>query len=259
MDLGLKGRHALVCAASQGLGRAAALGLAREGVDLTIVARRRDLLEQAADEIRAETGVVVIAVAGDVTTEEGRAAALAARPEIDILVTNAGGPPPGDFRTLKRADWDSALNAQMLAPIDLIAATIDGMADRRFGRIVNVTSAAMRIPSRILPLTNGARGGLTAFVSGIVADFAKSNVTINNLLPGPFDTDRIRVTTRAAAEANGRTFEEEMERRTSQSPAGRLGRPEEFGAACAFLCSSLAGYMTGQNIALDGGAFVTTF
>ncbi|AWU95104.1 SDR family oxidoreductase [Azospirillum ramasamyi] len=258
MDLGIAGRRAIVCAASKGLGRACAFALAREGVHVTLTARSADALEATAEEIRKATGVTVTTAAGDITTEEGRAAALAACPEPDILVNNAGGPPPGDFHDWDRDDWIRALDANMLAPIFLIKATVDGMIDRRFGRIVNITSAAVRAPIPILGLSNGARSGLTGFVAGLSRQTVKHNVTINNLLPGPFETDRLRKTMEGGAKAAGRSIDEEMELRRKGNPAGRFGDPEEFGAACAFLCAASSGFMTGQNILLDGGAYPGT-
>ena len=255
MDMGLKGRRALVCAASKGLGRACALALAGEGVSLVITARNADALERTADEIRAQTGVEVVAVAGDIATGAGRAAALAACPTPDILVTNAGGPPPGDFRQFERDDWIRALDANMLAPIALIQAVVDGMAERRFGRIVNITSAAVKSPIAALPLSNGARAGLTGFVGGLARQVARHNVTINNLLPGPFLTDRIRGNAAASAERSGRSADEEMAEWARQNPTGRMGDPAEFGAACAFLCAASSGYIVGQNLLIDGGAF----
>ena len=258
MDLGIAGRRAIVCAASKGLGRACAFALAREGVHVTLTARSADALEATAEEVRKATGVTVTTAAGDITTEEGRAAALAACPEPDILVNNAGGPPPGDFHDWDRDDWIRALDANMLAPIFLIKATVDGMIDRRFGRIVNITSAAVRAPIPILGLSNGARSGLTGFVAGLSRQTVKHNVTINNLLPGPFETDRLRKTMEGGAKAAGRSIDEEMELRRKGNPAGRFGDPEEFGAACAFLCAASSGFMTGQNILLDGGAYPGT-
>lgn len=258
MDLGIAGRRAIVCAASKGLGKACALALAREGVAVTITARGRDLLEAAAEEIRKETGATVTTAVGDIATEEGRAAALAACPEPDILVNNAGGPPPGDFRDWERDDWVRAVEANMLAPIFLIKATVDGMIDRRFGRIVNVTSAAVKAPIPILGLSNGARAGLTGFVAGLSRQTVRHNVTINNLLPGPFETDRLRATMEGGAKANNRSLDEEMDLRRAGNPSGRFGDPAEFGAACAFLCSAHAGFMTGQNVLLDGGAYAGT-
>ncbi len=258
MDLGIAGRRAIVCAASKGLGRACAFALAREGVHVTLTARNADTLEATAEEIRKATGATVTTASGDITTEEGRAAALAACPEPDILVNNAGGPPPGDFHDWDREDWIRALDANMLAPIFLIKATVDGMIARRFGRIVNITSAAVRAPIPILGLSNGARSGLTGFVAGLSRQTVKHNVTINNLLPGPFETDRLRKTMEGGAKAAGRSIDEEMDLRRKGNPAGRFGDPEEFGAACAFLCAASSGFMTGQNILLDGGAYPGT-
>ncbi|CAO3406765.1 SDR family oxidoreductase [Azospirillum largimobile] len=258
MDLGIAGRRAIVCAASKGLGRACAFALAREGVHVTLTARSADALEATAEEIRKATGVTVTTAPGDITTEEGRAAALAACPEPDILVNNAGGPPPGDFHDWDREDWIRALDANMLAPIFLIKATVDGMIARRFGRIVNITSAAVRAPIPILGLSNGARSGLTGFVAGLSRQTVKHNVTINNLLPGPFETDRLRKTMEGGAKAAGRSIDEEMEIRRKSNPSDRFGDPEEFGAACAFLCAAGSGFMTGQNILLDGGAYPGT-
>ncbi|MFP5513084.1 MAG: SDR family oxidoreductase, partial [Alphaproteobacteria bacterium] len=227
-------------------------------VHVTLTARNADALEATADEIRRVTGATVTTAPGDITTEEGRAAALAACPEPDILINNAGGPPPGDFHDWDREDWIRALDANMLAPIFLIKATVDGMIARRFGRIVNITSAAVRAPIPILGLSNGARSGLTGFVAGLSRQTVKHNVTINNLLPGPFETDRLRKTMEGGAKAAGRSIDEEMELRRKGNPAGRFGDPEEFGAACAFLCAASSGFMTGQNILLDGGAYPGT-
>ena len=258
MDLGLKGKTALVCAASKGLGRACATSLAREGVNLVIVARSEGPLQAAAEEIRKATGVSVVPVAADITSEAGRAAALAVCPAPDILINNAGGPPPGDFRDWSRADWIKALDANMLTPIELIKATVDGMIAHRFGRIVNITSSAVKAPIDILGLSNGARAGLTGFVAGIARKTVRHNVTINNLLPGPFATDRLKATIRSAAEKSGRSFEELWEERMTGNPAGRFGDPAEFGDACAFLCGRQAGYITGQNLLLDGGGYPGT-
>ncbi len=255
MDLGISGRRAIVCAASKGLGRACAFSLAREGVDVTIVARGRERLEATAGEIAAETGAAVTPVVADITTEEGRAAALAACPEPDILVNNAGGPPPGDFRRFDREDWLRALNNNMVTPILLIRAVVDGMMERRFGRIVNITSSAVRAPIPGLDLSNGARAGLTGFVAGLARQTVRRNVTINNLLPGPFDTDRLRDNLRARAEREGRPFEEVLAERAAANPAGRIGDPAEFGDVCAFLCAAQSGYITGQNYLIDGGDF----
>lgn len=258
MDTGLKGRTALVCAASKGLGRACATALAREGANVVITARGAEALEATADEIRRLTGAGVATVVGDITTEAGRAAALAACPAPDILVTNAGGPPPGDFRDWSREDWLRALDANMLTPIALMRAVVDGMCERRFGRIVNITSASVKSPIAALGLSNGARAGLTGFVGGLARQVARHNVTINNLLPGPFLTDRLRATTAALAARSGRSVEEEIAERGKLSPAGRVGDPEEFGAACAFLCAAGSGFIVGQNLLLDGGAFNAT-
>lgn len=255
MDLGIRGRRALVCASSKGLGFACAQALAREGVAVTIVARTEGELARAAGKLRAETGAEIAHVAGDITTEEGRAAALAACPDPDILVNNAGGPPPGDFRDWSRDDWIRALDANMLTPIALIRATVDGMAARGFGRIVNITSASVKSPIPTLGLSNGARAGLTGFVAGLARQVARHGVTINNLLPGPFMTDRLRGTTEAAARKTGRTVEEEIAVRAKANPTGRVGDPEEFGRACAFLCAASSGFIVGQNLLLDGGAF----
>ena len=255
MDTGLKGKRAIVCAASKGLGRACATALAREGVSVTITARTRETLEAAAAEIRRETGAEVTAVAGDITTEAGRAAALAACPNPDILVNNAGGPPPGDFRNWTREDWIRALDANMLTAIFLIKAVVDGMCERKFGRIVNITSASVKSPIPTLGMSNGARAGLTGFCAGLARQVAKHNVTINALLPGPFLTDRLRVTMAAAAEKAGKPLEEYLAEQSRTNPAGRVGDPAEFGNACAFLCSASSGFIVGQNLVLDGGAF----
>jgi 3-oxoacyl-[acyl-carrier protein] reductase len=262
MDLGLKGKWALVCAASKGLGKGCAAALAAEGVNVVITARGLDALHETAAELRRlAPGIEVRPVAGDITTEEGRAAALEAAPQVDILVNNAGGPPPGDFRDWDRDAWLAALDANMLTPIALIKATVDAMAQRSFGRIVNITSAAVKAPIDTLGLSNGARSGLTGFVAGLARQprLAGRNVTINNLLPGPFDTDRLRKTMQAAAERQGRPAESVWDQRRLAVPAQRYGTPEEFGAACAFLCSAHAGFITGQNWLLDGGLYPGTF
>jgi 3-oxoacyl-[acyl-carrier protein] reductase len=259
MDLGLRNRTAIVCAASMGLGKACAVALGTEGVKLIIVARRREILERAADEIRSLTGADTVAVAADVTTQEGRDAILAACPNPDILVNNAGGPPAGDFRDWDRGDWIKALDANMLAPIELMKSTIDGMIARRFGRIVNITSHAVKAPIAMLGLSNGARSGLTGFVAGLARANAEHNVTINNLLPGTFDTDRLKSNLQALAASTKRSTEAVTEDIRSSNPSRRFGRPEEFGATCAFLCSAQAGYITGQNILIDGGAYPGTF
>jgi 3-oxoacyl-[acyl-carrier protein] reductase len=258
MNMGIKGRKAIVCAASKGLGRASAMALAREGVSLVITARGAEALEQTAADIRAESGVSVATVVGDITTESGREAALAACPEPDILVNNAGGPPPGDFRNWSREDWLRAIDANMLTPIFLIRSVIDGMCDRKFGRIVNITSASVKSPIPTLGMSNGARAGLTGFVAGVARQVAKHNVTINGLLPGPFLTDRLRSTCEDLATAKSISIEAAIAERTSAVPAGRPGDPAEFGDACAFLCSASSGFIVGQNLVLDGGLFNST-
>jgi 3-oxoacyl-[acyl-carrier protein] reductase len=259
MDLGIAGRRALVCAASKGLGRGCAQALAEAGCDVTIVARTEETLRRTAEEIGACAGRPVHFVACDITTAEGRSAALAACPDPDILVNNAGGPPPGDFREWDRDAWIRALDANMLTPIELIKATIDPMIARKFGRIVNITSGAVKAPISFLGLSNGARTGLTGFVAGVARQVARHNVTINNLLPGPFDTDRLRTTMDGRAKAAGKPVEEVLAAAREANPAGRFGTIEEFGAACAFLCSVHAGYIVGQNLLLDGGGYPGTF
>ena len=258
MDFGIRGRRAIVCAASRGLGRACALALAREGVELVITARGAEALEATAQAIRAETGVSVATVAGDITTEAGRAAALAACPAPDILVNNAGGPPRGDFREWDRDTWVRALDANMLTPIFLIRAVVDGMIARRFGRIVNITSASVKSPIPELGMSNGARAGLTGFVAGIARQVARHNVTINGLLPGPFLTDRLRSGIAATAKATGRPVADVLAEQSARNPAGRVGDPAEFGDACAFLCAASSGFIVGQNLVLDGGGFNST-
>lgn len=262
MDLGLTGKWALVCAASKGLGRGCAEALVREGVNVTITARGEEALQATAAALRAlNPAVQVHAVAGDITTAQGRAEALAACPQVDILVNNAGGPPPGDFRSWDRDAWIAALDANMLTPIELIKATVDGMAERGFGRVVNITSGAVKAPIDVLGLSNGARSGLTGFVAGLARQsrLAGRNVTLNNLLPGAFDTDRLRKTMEAGAAKSGVSVDDMADRRRQGIPAQRFGSAEEFGALCAFMCSAQAGYLTGQNILLDGGAYPGTF
>lgn len=262
MDLGIAGKWALVCAASKGLGKGCAHALVGEGVNVVVTARGAEALEATAAELRAlNPAVQVRSVAGDIATEAGRAAALAACPQVDILVNNAGGPPPGDFRDWDREAWIRALDANMLAPIELIKATVDAMAERGFGRVVNITSGAVKAPIDFLGLSNGARSGLTGFVAGTARQprLAGRNVTLNNLLPGAFDTDRLRVGFEANARKSGQPVEALMHGRRSAVPAQRFGTPQEFGAFCAFLCSAHAGYLTGQNILLDGGAYPGTF
>jgi 3-oxoacyl-[acyl-carrier protein] reductase len=259
MDLGIRGKTAIVCAASKGLGKGCAASLAADGVNLVISARGREALEATAAELRARFGVNVATVPGDITTEEGRQAVLRACPAPDILVNNAGGPPPGDFRDWDRDTWIKALDANMIAPILLIRAVVDGMMAKQFGRIVNITSGAVKNPIPELGLSNGARTGLTGFIAGLSRKTVRHNVTINNLLPGPFDTDRLRSFLQSTSKASGKTYEELRKARADANPAGRFGTSEEFGDACAYLCSAQAGYITGQNLLIDGGAYPGTF
>lgn len=255
MDLGIAGRKAIICASSRGLGKGCAMALAREGVSVVINGTTAQTLEATAREIREATGAEVTPVIGDVATEAGRAALLAACPDPDILINNAGGPPPGDFRDWSRDDWIKALDANMLSAIELIKATIDGMIERRFGRIVNITSGAVKSPISFLGLSNGARSGLTGFVTGLARDVSRHNVTVNNLLPGSFDTDRLKSNARRNAERQGVSFEAHYAKRMADESSGRFGNPEEFGATCAFLCAASSGYITRQNMLLDGGTF----
>lgn len=262
MDLGIKGKWALVCGASKGLGLGCAQALVQEGVNVLIVARGAETLQAAAGKLKAEAkGTEVLAVAADITTVEGRAAVFAQRQDFDIVVTNAGGPPPGDFRDWDREAWLKAVDANMLTPIELIKATVDGMAARGFGRIINITSSAVKAPIDILGLSNGARSGLTGFVAGVARNpkLAAKGVTINNLLPGAFDTDRLKATMQGAAQKTGQSIDAVAETRKKTIPAQRFGTPEEFGAICAFLCSQQAGYMNGQNVLADGGAYPGTY
>ena len=277
MDLGISGKWALVCGASKGLGLGCAQALYDEGVNVVIVARGADVLQQTAINIIAQQEIntpatsikgiknKLLCVAADITTIAGREAAfsVAGGPGIDfdIVVTNAGGPPPGDFRNWERDDWLKAVDANMLTPIELIKATIDGMAARGFGRVVNITSSSVKAPIEILGLSNGARSGLTGFVAGIArnSNLVANNVTINNLLPGTFDTDRIKTTLQGLATKTGQSLEEVRETRRKTIPAKRFGNPAEFGATCAFLCSQQASYITGQNILTDGGAYSGTY
>lgn len=255
MELGIAGRTAIICAGSKGLGRGCATALAREGVAIFIAARGADALEATAKSIRDDTGARVTTVQADVTTEAGRAALLAACPAPDILVTNAGGPPPGEFTQFSLDDWRRAVEANMITPIAMIAATIQGMMGRGFGRVVNITSYTVKMPIGSLELSNGARAGLTGAVASLARRAAPHNVTINNMLPGPFDTDRVRSNWTRAAEVSGRSMEDVAKDSVRSIPARRLGTTEEFGATCAFLCSAHAGFITGQNILLDGGAY----
>jgi 3-oxoacyl-[acyl-carrier protein] reductase len=257
MELGIRGRKALLSGASRGLGKACALALAQEGVDVTIVARTQDVLERTADEIRA-LGVKATAVAGDITTPQGREAALAACPAPDILVNNAEGRLPGDFRTWTHDDWISALDTMMLCHIEMMRLTVDGMMARGFGRIVNIVSRSVKIPQLELGLSNGARSGLVGFTAGLARQTVKHNVTINNLLPGPFDTDAQRDHVQGMVDAT-HSFEQLWQGRVAQNPAGRFGEARELGAYCAFLCSAQAGYITGQNLLIDGGSYPGTY
>ncbi|NVK44398.1 MAG: SDR family oxidoreductase [Oceanospirillaceae bacterium] len=259
MNLNMNGRKAIVCGASKGLGRACAMALAAEGVDLVINARNAEALEATAEAIRTRTGLKVQAVAADITTEAGRDQVLAACPDPDILVTNAGGPPPGDFRHWDEQAWYAAVDANMLAPIFMIRAVVDGMLERGYGRIVNITSSAVKAPIPILGLSNGARSGLTGFVAGLARETVAKNVTINNLLPGSFETDRLKSTLESYAQKLGVSADQVRQQQMQASPAGRFGDPAEFGALCAFLCGAQAGFITGQNLLLDGGAYPGTF
>lgn len=276
MDLCIAGKWALVCGASKGLGFGCAQALVREGVNVVINARNADALHAAASQLIAESEAAasaggqkqpqakVLAVAADITTAEGRAAVFSVEGgpgrDFDIVVTNAGGPPTGDFRDWDRDAWIRAVDANMLTPIALIQATVDGMAARGFGRIVNITSSAVKAPIDILGLSNGARSGLTGFVAGVARSrIAARGVTINNLLPGKFDTDRLAATVTAAAGKTGQRVEDVRQAQQAQIPAGRYGTAQEFGAICAFLCSQHAAYITGQNVLADGGAYPGTF
>ena len=259
MELGIRDRQALLCGASRGLGKACALAVAKEGVHVTIVARTRDVLEGTAAEIRNATGVRVVAVAADITTAEGRAAALKACPDPDILLNNADGPVPGDFRKWTREDWIGALDSMMLGPIEMIRQTVDGMMARGFGRIVNISSRSVKIPQLELGLSNGARTGLVGFVAGLARQTVSRNVTINNLLPGIFDSDAQKRHIEGMLDDLGKTFDQVWRERAASSPAKRYGDPAEFGAYFAFLCSAQAGYISGQNLLIDGGSYPGTF
>jgi 3-oxoacyl-[acyl-carrier protein] reductase len=255
VDLGVAGRRAIVCASSRGLGRACAEALAREGVDVTINGRDADILEETARAIRALAPVTVKAVAGDVASEETRAALLEACPQPDIVVNNNGGPPPGAFRNWNRDAWIAAFDANMIAATMMIRATIEGMVERRFGRIVNITSAMVKTPLAVMGLSTAARSALTSLTKALSREVAHANVTLNNLLPERFDTARQRSMAELRAALGGVSVEQAYEEMTQSIAARRLGRPEEFGAACAFLCSAHAGYISGQNLQLDGGSY----
>ena len=259
MDLGIAGRRAIVCASSRGLGRGCAEALAAEGVEVVINGRDADHLEEVAEAIRKATGSKVVAVAADVATREGQEALLAACPEPDILVNNNAGPPFRDFRELDREKMLAGVTANFVTPVEMIQRVIDGMVARRFGRIVNITSSSVKAPIGGLDLSSGARAGLTAFLKGVSQGVAGSNVTINNILPGSFDTDRLRSGQERSAKQRGVDVSVIREENAAKIPAGRFGSPDEFGAACAWLCSAQAGYVTGQNLLIDGGAFPGAF
>jgi 3-oxoacyl-[acyl-carrier protein] reductase len=258
-DLGIRGKKAIVCAASKGLGKACAWSLAREGVELTINARGREALSATADEITRATSVSVATVAGDIATEETRQALLELCPEPDILVNNNGGPPPGRFQDWDRAAWIAAVEANLLAPVLMIRAVIDGMIDRRFGRIVNITSAMVKAPIAFMGLSSGARAGLASVCKGLSREVAYANVTINNILPERIDTDRQRMMAQLAAAVHNQTVEQAYEDIRNSIAAKRLGQPQELGDACAFLCSAQAGFISGQNLQLDGGTYAGLF
>ncbi len=259
MDLGLRGKSALLTGASRGLGRACAFALAREGVDVTILARTQETLERTCGEIRAATGVNATSVIGDVTKPDGRAAALAACPSPDILINNADGPLPGDFRDWSRDDWIAALDTMMLAHIEMMRATVDGMLARGFGRIVNIVSRSVKTPQLELGLSNGARSGLAGFAGGLARQTVARNVTVNNLLPGIFDSDAQKRHIEGMLASSGKTFDQIWRERAAANPAKRYGNPDELGAYCAFLCSVHAGYITGQNLVIDGGSYPGAF
>jgi 3-oxoacyl-[acyl-carrier protein] reductase len=259
VNLGIAGKNALVCGASRGLGKACAVALAQEGVSVTIVARTPDILERTGAEIAHATGVKVKTVAGDITTSEGRNAAIAACPEPDILINNADGPMPGDFRDWSRQDWIAALDSMMLGPIEMMRLTVDGMMARGFGRIINIVSRSVKIPQVELGLSNGARSGLVGFAGGLARQTVERNVTINNILPGIFDSDAQREHIRGMLAPGGKSFDEIWRERAAANPARRYGRPAELGAYCAFLCSEHAGFITGQNLLVDGGSYPGTY
>jgi 3-oxoacyl-[acyl-carrier protein] reductase len=259
LDLGIRGRTAIVCGASRGLGKACAAALAREGVALTIVARGAAALAATAQEIAAASGVTVTPVAADITTPQGRAAVLAACPTPDILINNADGRLPGDFRTWTREDWIDALDTMMLCHIEMMRLTVDGMIARGFGRIVNIVSRSVKIPQIELGLSNGARSGLVGFVAGLARETVARNVTVNNLLPGIFDSNAQREHVAAMVDESGKTFEELWRARAAGNPTRRFGCPEELGDYCAFLCGANAGFITGQNLLIDGGSYPGTY
>lgn len=259
MDLGITGKSALLTGASRGLGRACAFALAGEGVEVTILARTRETLEKTCAEIRAATGVTATPIMGDVTKPEGRAAVLAACPSPDILINNADGPLPGDFREWTRDDWIAALDTMMLAHIEMIRATVDGMIERGFGRILNILSRSVKTPQLELGLSNGARSGLAGFAGGLARQTVARNVTVNNLLPGIFDSDAQRRHIEGTLASSGKNFDQLWRERAAANPTKRYGNPDELGAYCAFLCSAHAGYITAQNLVIDGGGYPGTF
>lgn len=259
MNLGIEGKKALVWGGNRGLGKAAALQLAREGVQVTLLARTASSLEQARQEIRRLSGLMPAAQVADITTEQGRMAALAVCPQPDILINNASGPVPGDFRQWDRQQWLAALDSMMLGPIEMMRLTVDGMTARGFGRIVNITSRSVKIPQLELGLSNSARSGLTGFVAGLSRTVVRHNVTINNILPGIFATEGQWQHIQSLAQQTGRDVDQIQQERAATNPARRYGEPEEFGAACAFLCSRQASFITGQNLLIDGGGYPGTF
>lgn len=259
MDLDLKNKKAIICASSKGLGRACAFSLAKAGCNITINGRNKDILQKTADEIQVATGVKVAIVQQDISTKDGQKAILAACPDPDILVTNNGGPAFKNFRQLDRKAILEGLEQNMIAPIELIQAVIDGMVSRKFGRIVNITSTTVYSPIPGLDLSSGARAGLTAFLAGVAQVVIASNVTINNLLPGAFATDRLKSSLENEQRSSGLSIEDIYKHKVAKIPAKRLGNPEEFGDACAFLCSAKSGYITGQNLIIDGGNYASAF
>ncbi|MGG9999940.1 SDR family oxidoreductase [Pseudovibrio ascidiaceicola] len=259
MHLGIEGRKAIVCASSRGLGLGTAKALAEAGCDLVINGRNEKLLDQIASKLAAQHNISVIPVAANISSPEGQQAVLNACPNPDILVNNNGGPPRKDFKELDRQAIQDGVIQNMITPIELIKAVIDGMAERRFGRIVNITSMSVKMPIEGLDLSSGARAGLTAFLAGVCRQYAQHNVTINNVLPGKFDTDRLKGGFERQAEQTGISIEEAKRLSSEEIPAKRLGDPEEFGKACAFMCSAHAGYITGQNLLLDGGLYPSAF
>ncbi len=259
MDMGIKGKKAIVCASSRGLGKGCAEALALEGVDLVINGRNEEVLSSTAKELREKYEIDVIEFCADITSKEQQSKLKEICPNPDILVNNAGGPPPGDFRDWNRDDWMNACIANMFTPIELIKTYVDGMQERKFGRIINITSSSVKAPIDILGLSNGARSGLTGFVAGIARKTVINNVTINSILPGPFDTDRLRSSFKFVSDKTGKSIDEVRAARAAENPSGRFGTPDEFGAACAYLCSIHAGYITGQNLLIDGGGYPGTY